>query len=188
VIGVDRSTAQLAGARTRLDSTPLANCRFDLGDATRLPYPGESVDAVIASRLLATVDAPLGVIAEAHRVLRPGGRCFIAEPRSSVRAAVPIALMRMAARLDAFRHRRSVSMVGRVAVLDPGAFRAVIRSRPWGSVSAWEDGAYRYAVLEKAGGPPPPAHRAQDGDGQGDRGDRGDRDGQGDRGHRGSGR
>jgi SAM-dependent methyltransferase len=39
----------------------------------RLDLPDASVDAVISSLVLCTVPDPVGVVAEVHRVLRPGG-------------------------------------------------------------------------------------------------------------------
>jgi len=150
VIGLDRSAAQLERARTRLHGEGLGNCRFDLGDATALPYPDASIDAVVSARLLATVDHPGRVIAEAHRVLRPGGRLFVAEPRSSIRAAVPISLMRLAAQLEALRRGRTSGDPDRVEVLDASSFAALVHSRPWRRARDWSDASYRYAVLEKA--------------------------------------
>ncbi len=152
VIGVDRSAAQLDRARSRRDAERLGNCRFDHGDATALPYPDASIDAVVSARLLATVDLPDRVVAEAHRVLRPGGRLFIAEPRSSVRAAVPISLMRLAAQLEALRRGRPAGDPDRVEVLDEPSFAALVRSQPWDAVRDWADASYQYALLEKGCG------------------------------------
>jgi len=153
-IGLDRSAAQLERARVRLAATRAGSCRFDLGDATALPYPDASIDAVVSARLLAAVDEPARVIAEAHRVLRPGGRYFVAEPRSSIRAAVPIGVMRLAARLDAVRRGRLSTDGDRVAVLDGAAFAELLGSRPWRAAHQWVDGPYRYALLEKGGHAP----------------------------------
>ena len=41
--------------------------------AERLPFPDASVDVVIATLVLCTVGDPDAVLAEVHRVLRPGG-------------------------------------------------------------------------------------------------------------------
>jgi len=163
VIGLDRSMAQLAQAEARLVTAPLPNCRYDLGDATALPYLDDSIDAVVAARLLANVERPERVIAEVHRVLRPGGRCFVAEPRSRLRAAVPIALMRIAAQLAGSASRGAGRGSGgrgaegrherhRAAVLDGPAYAAVVGSQPWRRASHWVDGPYQYALLEKAEG------------------------------------
>lgn len=42
--------------------------------AERLELPDASADAVISSLVLCTVSDPAGVVAEVHRILRPGGR------------------------------------------------------------------------------------------------------------------
>lgn len=158
VVGLDRSPAQLARARARLIEPALSNCEFQLGDATALRYPTASLDVVVASRLLAAVEHPLRVIAEAYRVLAPGGRCFVAEPRSPLRAAIPIRTLRLAARLASSLRLSPRGDAGpgqfedRFRVLEPTTFVAVIRSQPWAQVDRWTDGPYQYAVLEKGGG------------------------------------
>lgn len=44
-----------------------------------IDLPGSSVDAVVASWVLCTVADPAAVLAEAHRVLKPGGRLVFIE-------------------------------------------------------------------------------------------------------------
>lgn len=51
-----------------LDRRPDVNA-----DATSLPFRSASVDGVVMCELLEHVPFPQGVVAEAHRVLRPGG-------------------------------------------------------------------------------------------------------------------
>jgi SAM-dependent methyltransferase len=58
----------------------------------RLDLPDASVDAVISSLVLCTVPDPAGVVAEVHRVLRPGGRYAFVE---HVAAAEHTALRRL---------------------------------------------------------------------------------------------
>jgi SAM-dependent methyltransferase len=45
----------------------------------RLPLPAASVDTVLATLTLCTVDDPPAVLAELRRVLRPGGRVLVLE-------------------------------------------------------------------------------------------------------------
>ena len=47
--------------------------------AERIDLPDESVDAVISSLVLCTVADPEAVVAEVHRILRPGGRYAFVE-------------------------------------------------------------------------------------------------------------
>ena len=154
VVGIDRSNAQLERARSRAARAGLGNCRFELGDATALPHPEGSADAVVLSRLLAVVEDRGQVLAEAHRVLRPGGRCFVAAPRSSLRAGIPIAAMPLASWLGSGPSgpRRAIASADRVEVLDSDTFGALLRSQPWQRLSEWADADYQYAVLDKAVG------------------------------------
>ena len=73
VVGIDASDASLTIAR-RHDETNRVH--YDVGDALALPYPAASFDAVSAMDFLEHVEDPAAVIAEAARVLRPGGTFF----------------------------------------------------------------------------------------------------------------
>lgn len=154
VIGVDRSPAQLERARRRATVAGLANCRFERADAAALPYPDDSLDAVVASRFLGVVEDRASVLAEIARVLRPGGRCFVAEPRSRWRAGLAFNVMRLAAGImDGRRRPGAASGHGRVEVLEPPRFEQMIRRGPWSRVELWRDRGYQYALLEKASDP-----------------------------------
>jgi ubiquinone/menaquinone biosynthesis C-methylase UbiE len=69
VVGVDFSEAMLAEARRHH-----AGVDFRAGDAEALPFPAASFDAVVMSFGLLHLARPDQALAEAHRVLRPGGR------------------------------------------------------------------------------------------------------------------
>ncbi len=69
---VDSSTRVIEAARTRL--RPLANVRVDAGDMHSLPFAVASFDTVLLIHALTYSDAPARALAEAARVLRPGGR------------------------------------------------------------------------------------------------------------------
>ena len=47
--------------------------------AQTLPFPDESFDAAVAAFVLCSVDDPHEVLAEARRVLRPGGKLILLE-------------------------------------------------------------------------------------------------------------
>jgi ubiquinone/menaquinone biosynthesis C-methylase UbiE len=49
------------------------------GRAERLPFADRSVDAVVATHVLCSVEDPAAALAEARRVLRPGGRLVFLE-------------------------------------------------------------------------------------------------------------
>ena len=89
VTGVDRSVRQLDWARAAADG--VANCRLERGDVHHLARATGTIQAVVASRLLTVAADPALALGEMYRVLRPGGRCFIAEPRSAIRRRVDTA-------------------------------------------------------------------------------------------------
>lgn len=75
-VGVDLSEPMLRRAQKRLkDST--ARVELRLGDAAALEMPSSSFDAVVLHLVLSVVPDPAAVVAEAMRVLRPGGRAVI---------------------------------------------------------------------------------------------------------------
>ncbi|HSH40349.1 MAG TPA: methyltransferase domain-containing protein, partial [Chthoniobacterales bacterium] len=93
VLGVDQSARQLDCARTKARKFGLLNCRFATDDVLDLTHADESVDVVIAARLFTVLPDPPRAVAEMHRILRPGGRCLIAEPRYAFWASLPLFAM-----------------------------------------------------------------------------------------------
>jgi ubiquinone/menaquinone biosynthesis C-methylase UbiE len=75
VIGVDRDPAMALEAARRVPSVSIR-----VGDAEALPLAGASADRVRTDRVLQHVADPARAMAEAHRVLRPGGVLGMAEP------------------------------------------------------------------------------------------------------------
>jgi ubiquinone/menaquinone biosynthesis C-methylase UbiE len=76
-LGVDASKAMLALARARLSRAELAHCSVRLGDMYRLALADASFDTVVLQMVLHYAEDPAGVVAEAARVLRPGGRLIV---------------------------------------------------------------------------------------------------------------
>ena len=72
VHGVDPSESMLAMARRRE-----APVEYVAGDALALPFPDEHFDAAVCTQVLEYVDDVGGALAEARRVLRPGGRLLV---------------------------------------------------------------------------------------------------------------
>jgi ArsR family transcriptional regulator len=77
VIAVDESGAMLAAARRRLAEHD--NVEVRSGRLENLPIEGGTLDAAILSLVLHFVIDPSAAIAEAGRVLRPGGRLLIVD-------------------------------------------------------------------------------------------------------------
>jgi ArsR family transcriptional regulator len=78
-VGIDLSREMLRIARANLDRAGLKDCYVRQGDMYQLPWPGPSFDAVTIHQVLHFADEPADVIAEAARVLKPGGRLAIAD-------------------------------------------------------------------------------------------------------------
>ncbi len=77
--GIDLSREMLAVARANLERAGLKNCVVRQADMFQLPFRGASFDAVTIHQVLHFVDNPGPVIAEAARVLRPGGQMLVAD-------------------------------------------------------------------------------------------------------------
>ena len=69
VVGIDFSAAMVAEARRCYPALP-----FQEGDAEDLPFPDKSFDAVVMNFGLMHLERPEQALAEAHRVLRAGGK------------------------------------------------------------------------------------------------------------------
>jgi SAM-dependent methyltransferase len=91
VVGVDNSPTMVAAARAR-------GIIADEGSAESLPYASASFDAVFSNAALHWVRDQDAMIAEVHRVLKPGGR-FVAEMGGHGNiAAIRVALRSVLAR------------------------------------------------------------------------------------------
>ena len=71
VVGLDPSPIFIACARELAADIP--NLSFQQGDGRALPLASEHFDLVVFHTTLSHVPEPQGVLAEAHRMLRPGG-------------------------------------------------------------------------------------------------------------------
>jgi ubiquinone/menaquinone biosynthesis C-methylase UbiE len=78
-VGIDLSREMLAVARVNLERARLRNCEVRQADMYQLPLPGASFDAAVIHQVLHYAERPAAVIAEAARVLRPGGRLVIVD-------------------------------------------------------------------------------------------------------------
>jgi ubiquinone/menaquinone biosynthesis C-methylase UbiE len=76
-LGLDLSLDMLALARARLDRAGLRQCSVRYGDIYDLALPRDSFDVVIIHQVLHFLDDSARAIAEAARVLRPGGRLLV---------------------------------------------------------------------------------------------------------------
>jgi ubiquinone/menaquinone biosynthesis C-methylase UbiE len=104
LIGLDIAPRMLAQARRRARLTD-AGIGWLLADAARVPLADASVDACTGHSFLYLVADRTSVLAEARRVLRPGGRLVLMEPNA--RRATPAGVLALSRDL---RHLVSVSL------------------------------------------------------------------------------
>ena len=78
-LGLDLSLDMLALARARLDRAGLRHCSVRQGDIYDLALPKDAFDVVIIHQVLHFLDDSARAIAEAARVLRPGGRLLVVD-------------------------------------------------------------------------------------------------------------
>ncbi|MGW3661103.1 methyltransferase domain-containing protein [Streptomyces sp. NPDC005151] len=78
VIGIDSSQEMVEQAHGRTGDLPAVE--VELGDLHTLPFEDGSIDRARTDRVLQHVADPAQALAEARRVLRPGGRLVMGEP------------------------------------------------------------------------------------------------------------
>jgi SAM-dependent methyltransferase len=77
VDGIDPSESMLALARQRRPPEAVGEIRFVAGDARALPFGEAMFDAAVATQVYEYVQDMPAALAEAFRVLRPGGRLLV---------------------------------------------------------------------------------------------------------------
>ena len=78
-VGIDSSREMLAVARANLEAAGKRNWQVRHGDLYQLPFPGGSFDVAVIHQVLHYLEDPAEALAEAARVLRPGGRLLVAD-------------------------------------------------------------------------------------------------------------
>lgn len=79
VHGVDMTPAMIEVARREAAAAGIGNATFAVGDATALDLPTASVDGAIARFAIHHIPAPVRMVQELARVVRPGGRIILAD-------------------------------------------------------------------------------------------------------------
>lgn len=78
-LGIDLNKEMLSYARARLDRAELRHSQVRHGDLFNLLLDNHSADAVVLHQVLHFLDDPAKAIAEAVRILKPGGKLLIAD-------------------------------------------------------------------------------------------------------------
>ncbi len=115
-LGVDASRAMLALARTRLSRPGLSHCAVRLADMYRLPLGDAGFDLVVLHMVLHHAEDTASVLAEAARVLRPGGRLVVVD----LAPHEPAATLGLAFRWPGFTDARMTELM-HAAGLEPQA-------------------------------------------------------------------
>lgn len=118
VFGLDASRDMLRLARRNAQEAGVANVEFLHGTIERIPLPGHAVDTVISNCVINLSDDKAAVLAEAFRVLRPGGRFGVSdvvtqgEVEAERRAAVEQRVGCVAGALPVEDYRRLLVVTG----------------------------------------------------------------------------
>jgi ubiquinone/menaquinone biosynthesis C-methylase UbiE/DNA-binding transcriptional ArsR family regulator len=78
-IGIDSSRDMLAIARVNLDAAGVRNAQVRHGEIYALPFPDGFADFVTIHQVLHFLEDPVRALAEAARILQPGGRLLIVD-------------------------------------------------------------------------------------------------------------
>jgi SAM-dependent methyltransferase len=79
VLGLDLTPAMVEKARSEAAVAGVDNVSFELGDATALDLPDDAFDGAITRFSLHHIPAPIGVLEEMHRVVKPGGWVVVSD-------------------------------------------------------------------------------------------------------------
>ncbi len=118
---LDLTTAMLDEGRKRADAANLAD-RLDwiTGDAMALPFPDRSFDVYTISFGIRNVTRIGDALAEAYRVLKPGGRLMVLEF-----SRIPNALLQKAYDLYSFN---VIPVMGQVVANDRASYQYLVES------------------------------------------------------------
>src|SRR5713101_4446645 len=121
--GLDMTDEMLALARENQRAAGITNVEFLQGDIERIPLPDATVDVIISNCVINLSADKRKVLAEAFRVLKPGGRFAVSDV--VVRGEIPAAV------------RRSMELwVGCVAgALEEKEFEALLAQQGLGGIS-----------------------------------------------------
>ncbi len=77
--GIDLNAEMLQVARANMDKAGITNVSIRQADIYTLPFDGDSLDAITCHQVLHFLDRPEAAVAEAARILKPGGHLLVAD-------------------------------------------------------------------------------------------------------------
>lgn len=83
VTGIDLTPAMIEQARARQQRNGVANLTWQIGDATRLPFPDQSFDVVLTRYSFHHMPEPIAALREMKRVARADGRIVVIDAAPS---------------------------------------------------------------------------------------------------------
>lgn len=148
VVGVDPSDVFLARARRLAEGMP--NLTFAVGDGRDLSYDDHSFDAVVCHTVLSHALGPEAVLAEAGRVVVPGGRLAVFDGDY---ATTTVAIVEndplqacVEATIEAFMN--DPYLVRRLPALVRGSGWSIVSFRPQGYVET-DDPGYMLTLVDR---------------------------------------
>lgn len=79
VVGIDLTPTMVEKARADAAAAGVKNVSFEVGDATALPIDDDSLDGAITRFSLHHIPAPIRVLEEMARVVKPGGYVIVSD-------------------------------------------------------------------------------------------------------------
>ena len=150
VCGVDLAPTMIELARQHANASPArARLRFEIADVAALPFPDGYFDAVVSTGSIKHWPEPLAGLREMYRVLRPGGRAYVAEIN---RLAPPAAAAAVAAQMSNWLFQYLYPRVVEKG-LAPAEGAALFSQSPFGAPTAQRtllDGCLWLFTVEKA--------------------------------------
>ncbi|HEX5726851.1 MAG TPA: class I SAM-dependent methyltransferase [Longimicrobiaceae bacterium] len=119
-VGVDPSRAMLRAALSRLAAAPTPRAGLAAAEAERLPLRDASFDTVVSASSFHDWHDPAAGLAEARRVLRPGGRLLLLDWSRGFRS---MRLLDLWMRLTRVRYRRMYAPGELARLLEGAGFR-----------------------------------------------------------------
>jgi arsenite methyltransferase len=116
--GLDMTDEMLALARQNQQKAGVTNVEFLKGEIEHIPLPGDSVDVIISNCVINLSADKDAVLAEAFRVLKPGGRFAVSdvvvrgEVPSEVRRSVELWIGCVAGALEESEYRAKLAKAG----------------------------------------------------------------------------